>query len=67
MTGSVNGSPNSSGAIGELSYNAWQNTRLALQYVAYSRFNGGSTAYDVAGGRNASANNTLYLYTWLVF
>lgn len=67
VTGSFNGSPNSSGAIGELNYNGWQNTRLGLQYVAYNRFNGGSNAYDVAGGRNASGNNTLYLYTWLAW
>ena len=67
LTGSFNGSPNSSGAIAELNYNAWQNTRVGLQYVAYNRFNGGSTAYDVSGGRNASGNNTLYLFTWLAF
>ena len=67
VNGSANGSPNSSGAIAELNYNGWQNTRLGLQYVAYNKFNGGSTAYDVLGGRNASANNTLYLYTWLAY
>ena len=67
LTGSRTGSPNTNGFMGELTFNAWQNTRLSLQYVAYSRFNGSSDAYDVAGGRRASDNNTLYLYTWVVF
>lgn len=67
VSGSRTGSPNTRGIIGELSVNPWQNTRLSLQYVAYSRFNGASNEYDVAGGRQASDNNTLYLYTWLVF
>lgn len=67
VSGSRTGSPNTRGIISELSVNPWQNTRFSLQYVAYSRFNGASTAYDVAGGRQASDNNTLYLYTWLVF
>jgi hypothetical protein len=35
--------------------------------VAYGRFNGASTAYDVPGGRNASQNNTLYGFLWLAF
>jgi len=65
--GSRTGSPNTSGAIGEINYNAWQNARVGLQYVLYSKFNGSSTAYDVAGGRDAAHNNTLYLYTWLAF
>ena len=64
--GSANGSPNSSGVIGEVDYMPWQNLRLQLQYVAYSKFNGGSTNYDGAG-RNASDNNTLYFLTWILF
>jgi hypothetical protein len=67
LTGSRTGSPNTNGFIGELSLNAWQNTRVSLQYVAYREFNGASTAYDVPGGRQASGNNTLYLYTWIAF
>jgi hypothetical protein len=67
MTGSASGSPNTAGAIGELNFNAWLNTRIGLQYTAYTRFNGSSHAYDVAGGRSASDNNTLYLYTWVAF
>ncbi|HEY5086220.1 MAG TPA: hypothetical protein VII66_02565, partial [Gemmatimonadaceae bacterium] len=67
MTGSRTGSPNTAGEIGEVTFNAWENTRLGLQYVFYSKFNGAATAYDVVGGRRASDNNTLYLYTWLAF
>ena len=66
VVGSANGSPNSSGVMAELEALPWLNTRFALQYVAYSKFNGGTSGYDGAG-RNASDNNTLYLYTWLVF
>lgn len=67
LTGSRTGSPNTDGFLGELSFNAWQNARVSLQYTAYHRFNGASDAYDVPGGRQASHNNTLYLYTWIAF
>jgi hypothetical protein len=67
VVGSRTGAPNTAGAIGEINYNAWQNARVGLQYVAYNKFNGSSTAYDLLGGRNASDNNTLYLYLWLAF
>lgn len=64
--GFANGSPDSSGWIGELSYLPWQNVKLLLQYVAYQKFNGASSNYD-GSGRNASDNNTLYLLGWLAF
>jgi hypothetical protein len=67
LTGSRTGSPDTDGFLGELSFNAWQNARLSLQYTAYRRFNGSSDEYDIAGGRQASHNNTLYLYTWVAF
>jgi len=66
ITGSANGSPKSSGVMGEVDYNAWQNVRVGLQYTAYSNFNGGSSNYDGAG-RNASDNNTLYCFVWLLY
>ncbi|MBI3567711.1 MAG: hypothetical protein HY084_05845 [Gemmatimonadetes bacterium] len=67
-TGSATGSPNSSGFILDANANAWMNVRFGAQYVAYQKFNGGTTSYDVAtGGRKASDNNTLYLYLWLAF
>lgn len=67
LTGSRTGSPNTAGETAELTYNAWENTRFGLQYVRYGKFNGASTAYDMLGGRRASDNNTLYMYTWLAF
>jgi len=67
LTGSRTGSPNTQGEMGEITYNAWENTRFGLQYVLYNKFNGATSAYDVVGGRRAWDNNTLYLYTWLAF
>ena len=64
--GSASGSPNSSGVLGELDWNPWMNTRLSLQYTAYTKFNGGTSNYD-GSGRSASDNNTLYLVAWLMF
>ncbi len=66
VAGTRTGRPNSSGLIGELAFLPWLNTRFALQYVAYARFNGSHDDYD-GFGRSASDNNTLYLLAWLVF
>lgn len=66
VTGSATGKPNSGGLIAEVQFMPWINTRFSLQYVAYQKFNGGSSNYDGAG-RKASDNNTLYLLTWLMF
>jgi hypothetical protein len=66
LDGSRTGSPNSSGLIAQLDWNPWMNTRITLQYTAYGKFNGASSNYD-GSGRNASANNTLYLQAWLMF
>ena len=69
-SGSRTGKPDSSGTTLELDWTPfgrddswfapWANVRIGLQYVAYSKFNGSSGNYD-GYGRNASANNTLYL------
>jgi hypothetical protein len=66
VTGSRTGSPNSRGLLGEIVVNPWQNTRLGLQYTAYTLFNGASNDYDAAG-RKAADNNNLFLYLWLAF
>jgi len=73
---SNNGSPNSDGWIFEANYIPfsnggpswwpWLNTRIGLQYTLYNHFNGGTANFDGAG-RNASHNNTLYLYSVLAF
>ncbi len=66
VIGFANSSPNSNGWIAELNYLPWQNVKLALQYVAYQKFNGAASNYDGLG-RDASDNNTLYLLGWFNF
>ena len=66
VTGSATGSPSTRGYLLEMSLNAWQNVRLAGQYVGYTRFNGGSSDYD-GSGRSANNNGTFYLYTWIAY
>ena len=73
---SANNSPNSAGFTGELDYMPfsyggpsfwpWANMKLGLQYVYYTKFNGGTTNFDGAG-TNAHDNNTLYLFAWMAF
>ena len=74
--GAANGSPNSSAWTGELNYYPfnrggpafWRELglKLGLQYTYYTRFDGGGSNYDGLG-RSASANNTLFLYSWTAF
>ena len=76
LTGSANGSPNSSGYVLQLDYTPfgkadslaqpWLNLRLGLQYTIYTLFNGGTTNYD-GNGRNSWDNNTLYAFAWIAF
>lgn len=66
VNGSLAGTPDTRGYILDLDYLPFLNTKLELQYVGYTKFNGAGT--DYAGiGRNASANNTLYLLVWVNF
>jgi hypothetical protein len=66
LDGSANGSPKSQGFIANITYWPVQNIRLALQYTAYTKFNGAGTNYD-GFGRNASDNNSLYLHLGVIF
>lgn len=77
FSGSESGSPNSEGEVFQLDYlplnkhggpGVWprSNVKIALQYVAYNKFNGARRNYDGAGS-NARDNNTLYLETWIAF
>jgi hypothetical protein len=66
VTESATNSPNSEGYSLELDYLPWQNVKLAVQYVTFTKFNGASSNYD-GTGRNASDNNTLYIFAWLAF
>jgi hypothetical protein len=76
LSGSANGKPNSNAFIFEADYvpfgkadswaTPWVNMKLGAQYTLYTQFNGGNSNYD-GFGRNASDNNTLYLFAWLIF
>lgn len=66
VDGSNNGKPDSNGLIAEIDYEPWLNTKFSVQYIAYGKFNGGSSNYD-GTGRNASDNNTIYLDSWMAF
>ena len=66
VSGSANGNPRGAGYIANFAYWPWQNLQLAVQYTGYTRFNGGTTNYD-GSGRNASANNTVYLDAKFIF
>ena len=74
---SQTGAPNSNGFIlsanflplnkrGGPSFWPRSNIKISLQYIIYNRFDGSVSNIDGAG-RTASANNTLYLETWIVF
>jgi hypothetical protein len=72
--GSINGSPNSRGYIFQADWTPWgkqgswaspyANMRLGAQYTGYTKFNGAKNNYDGLG-RNASDNNTLFLFAWI--
>jgi len=62
------GKPDSSGLTAELAWMPWLNTKLAVDYTAYTKFDGASKDYSLVDtGRNASDNNTLFVYAWLIF
>jgi hypothetical protein len=64
--GGFTNKPNSEGFIAQLEYLPWYNTKFALQYVLYNKFDGSKLNYD-HNNRNAADNNTLYLLVWLNF
>lgn len=57
--GNANNSPDSRGLTLQASYLPWLNTKFAVQYTLYNRFDGTNT--------NASDNNTLFLVGWVNF
>lgn len=76
VNGSANGKPDSNDFILEADWvpfgkeDSWAkplaNLKLGAQYTLYDRFNGGSRNYD-GSGRDASDNDTLFLFAWLAF
>jgi len=63
VTNSANSNPTTDAAIGEISYAPWLNVKFTLQYTHYTKFNGATTNYD-GNHRNASDNDTTFLYLW---
>ena len=66
VSGFANDKPDTKGWIAELDWVPYENTKFALQYTMYDKFNGGDTNYDGLG-RDAKDNNTLYLLSWINF
>lgn len=66
VTGFANGRPDTGGYIVQAQYVPWENLELGVQYRGFTKFDGARTNYDGAG-RNASDNNTLYVFMWLNF
>lgn len=67
--GNASGDPDNRGWTIELNYLPFrdtQNLKLGLRYTAYTRFNGASSDYN-GFGRDASDNNLLFGYVWLIF
>ncbi len=71
--GSANSSPNSRGEILQADWTPfgkadsykqpWVNLRFGIQYTHYEKFNGGDSNYD-GFDRNASDNDTLFVFVW---
>jgi hypothetical protein len=76
LSPSAPGSPNSNGwtfdvawiplSNGGPSFYPWVNARIGVSWTLYNEFDGASTNYD-GGFRNASDNNTTFVYAWLAF
>jgi hypothetical protein len=66
LDGFAHDSPDTEGWIGELDWLPYQNTKIAVQFTAYTKFNGGNSDYD-GNGRSASDNDTLYILGWINF
>lgn len=76
LSNSANGKPNNNAFIIEADWvpfgkegswmSPWANLKLGIQYTIYTMFNGANKNYD-GFGRNASANNTLYIFAWMAF
>lgn len=73
---STTNSPNTTGWSAELDYMPfnyggpsfwpWLNMKIGLQYILYTKFDGAAHNFD-GTGRNASNNNTLFLFDWIAF
>jgi hypothetical protein len=64
--GNLSGNPATRGSTLELFWTPIQYLRVGGQFTAYSRYNGAARNYD-GFGRNASDNNSLFLYVWAAY
>lgn len=62
--GSLNGKPDTAGSTLEVFWTPVEFLRVGAQYTAYTRYNGAGHNYD-GFGRNASDNNSLFVYLWV--
>lgn len=63
VNGNLSGAPDTKGFTYEAFWMPVQYVRVGLQYTAYNTYSGASSNYD-GFGRNASDNNSLFLYVW---
>lgn len=63
VSGNFGGKPDTRGITLEAFWMPLQYLRVGLQYTAYNRYNGAASNYD-GFGRNASDNNSVFLYLW---
>ena len=66
VSGNLSGNPATQGFTYEAFWMPVQYARVGVQYTAYNKYNGASNNYD-GFGRNASDNNTLFLYVWAAY
>lgn len=66
VDGNRTGSPATRGMTLEAFWTPLQYLRVGAQYTAYNRVAGVSKNYN-GFGRNASDNNSLFIYTWLAY
>jgi hypothetical protein len=77
IASSPNGSPNSSGWNFDLAWLPfsrggpelwpWFNARIGVLYTHYDKFDGATNNVDQITGLKASGNDTVFIYTWLMF
>jgi hypothetical protein len=63
---SANFSPATSGWMPEIFWIPVQNIRIGVQYTHFTKYLGARSNYD-GMGRNASDNDTLFVYLWAAY
>jgi len=66
VNGNLTGNPRTTGETLEAYWLPWQNLRVGAQYTFYQRYNGSARNYD-GFGRNASDNDSLFVYAWFAY